>query len=76
MGVPAGKIATYVEVPFKVGGKSVRPDGVIGVSRGGKEWVALVEAKSAANPLDSRQVDAYIDLAREVGFDAVLTISN
>lgn len=37
---------------------------------------ALVEVKTGTNPLDAAQLDAYLDVAREQGFDAVLTISN
>jgi len=29
-GAPAGKIETYVEVPFELGKKNVRPDGSFG----------------------------------------------
>jgi len=36
LGAPPGVISTYIEVPFKLGGKNLRPDGVIRVVRGGQ----------------------------------------
>ena len=77
LGAPSGKIETYIEVPFKLAdGHTIRPDGVIVVTRGGKTWSAIVEAKVAANQLEAAQMNAYLDLARDVGFDAVVSISN
>ena len=76
LGAPAGKIEAFVEVPFKLDGKSIRPDGLIGVSRAGKTWWALVECKIADQPLSAAQMELYLDLARSLGVDAVLSISN
>jgi hypothetical protein len=77
LGAPSGKIETYIEVPFKLAdGHTIRRDGVIVVTRGGKTWSAIVEAKVAANQLEAAQMNAYLDLARDVGFDAVVSISN
>ena len=76
MGAPAGRIETFIEVPFKINGRSVRPDGIITVSRGAKTWGAIVESKTAQNALQADQIDAYLDLARELEFNAVLSISN
>ena len=76
LGAPAGKIEAFVEVPFKLDGKSIRPDGLIGVSRAGKTWWALVECKIADQPLSAAQMESYLDLARSLGVDAVLSISN
>jgi hypothetical protein len=39
-------------------------------------WTALVEVKTGRNELRSEQVENYLDIAREQGFDAVITISN
>jgi len=75
-GVPAGNINTFIEVPFELNGKTYRPDGLIRVSRGSKSWVALVEVKTRRNKLDEGQIKAYLDIARQEGFDAVVTISN
>jgi len=76
LGAPSGKFETFIEVPFKLEGKAVRPDGVIVVTRAGKSWSALLEAKIAAHPLEPDQINAYLDLARELDFQAVLSVSN
>lgn len=77
LGAPAGKIEVFVEVPFKLDdGKMLRPDGLIGVTRAGKTWWALVECKIADQLLVVGQMESYLDLARSVGIDAVLSISN
>lgn len=77
LGAPAGKIEVFVEVPFKLeDGKTLRPDGLIGVTRAGKTWWALVECKIADQLLVVGQMEAYLDLARSAGIDAVLSISN
>lgn len=76
LGVPAGKLESYIEVPFDLGGKRVYPDGLIRVSRGQKVWTALVEVKTGKNGLATEQLEAYLDVAKEQGFDALLTISN
>ena len=45
-GAPTTWLSTYVETPFKLDGKSYRPDGLIRASRGGKDWTCLVEVKT------------------------------
>lgn len=75
-GAPAGRLQTYVEVPFVVGDRKLFPDGLIRVSRGQKSWTALVEVKTGDNVLVAEQIENYLDIAREEGFDAVITISN
>lgn len=76
LGAPAGRLQTYVEVPFLLGERKLFPDGLIRVSRGQKTWTALVEVKTGESPLVAEQIEDYLDIAREHGFDAVLTISN
>lgn len=76
VGAPAGLVETYIEVPFDLGDKAYRPDGLIRVTRAGKAWTALVEVKTGRNPLTTDQLEAYLDIAREQGFDALITISN
>src|SRR3954452_13028278 len=77
IGAPAGRISTFTEVPLEApDGKVWRPDGVITVERGKTSWKCLVEVKTGNVPLGSEQISAYLDLAREHGFQAVLTISN
>ena len=70
-------VDTFVEVPFKTGTKDTRPDGLIRVQHGSKPpWTALVEVKTHGNSLNAEQINAYWDLAREHGYDAIITISN
>lgn len=76
MNAPAGTVECYIEVPFVLGEKKVFPDGLIRVSRGAKSWTTLVEVKTGSNELATEQLENYLDVAREQGFDAVLTISN
>lgn len=76
LGAPAGAVECYIEVPFVLGEKKVFPDGLIRVARGSRAWTALVEVKTGSNCLATEQLENYLDVAREQGFDAVLTISN
>ncbi len=75
-GAPAGHVETYIEVPFDHDGKTFYPDGLIRVSRGQRSWTALVEVKTGNNELKTEQLEIYLDIAREHGFDALITISN
>lgn len=76
LGAPAGKVTTFIEVPFMLGDRQVRPDGLIHVVHGKREWTALVEVKTGRNDLATAQLETYLDLGRERGFDVLLTISN
>jgi hypothetical protein len=76
LGAPAGNVQTFIEVPFLLGDKRCYPDGLIRVTRGQKSWTALVEVKTGTNQLEAEQLENYLDIARENGFDALLTISN
>jgi hypothetical protein len=77
LGAPAGPVETFIEVPFTTGsGTKACPDGLIRVIRGNRTFVALVEVKTGRNPLLAAQIECYLDIARDNGFDAVLTISN
>jgi hypothetical protein len=75
-GAPAGPVETYIEVPFKQGDKQLFPDGLIRVTRGQRRWTALVEVKTGGNELQAEQLERYLDIARDEGFDALITISN
>ncbi len=71
------RIEAYTEVVLKKGGeKAHRPDGLIVVRSGSKSWMALVEAKVANSELTTEQLEAYLDLAKMNGIDAVITLSN
>lgn len=76
LGAPAGPMETFLEVQFPLGERTVIPDGLIRVVRGGRRWTALVETKTGSGQLRVDQVEAYLDVARAKGFDAVVTISN
>jgi hypothetical protein len=76
LGAPAGGVTAFIEVPFTSGEKNLRPDGVLQVKRGSATWTALVEVKTGTNELRTAQVESYLDVAREQGFNAVVTISN
>ncbi|MFW3171325.1 TerD family protein [Geodermatophilus sp. CPCC 206100] len=76
VGAPAGTVETYLEVAFPRGEQTVFPDGVIRVARGSRLWTGLLETKTGNNPLRRDQVENYLDVARQQGFDAVITLSN
>lgn len=76
LGAPAGAVETFIEVPFLMGERKVFPDGLIRVKRGQRLWTALVEVKTGNNTLASEQLETYLDIAKEHGFDALITISN
>ncbi len=70
-------IECFTEVVFKQdAGKNLRPDGLIVVQSGRKEWCALVESKVGTASLGTEQVESYLKLAKELGIDALITISN
>lgn len=79
-GAPSARKATvesFIEVAFKlVDGTPIRPDGLIRVTYSKRVFNALVEVKTGRNRLQADQVNAYWEVAREFGFDAVITISN
>src|SRR2546423_10587420 len=75
-GAPAGPVQTFIEVPFKHGEKQCFPDGLIRVTRGQRQWTALLEVKTGGNTLQAEQLEMYLDVAREQGYDALITVSN
>lgn len=75
-GAPSGRVETYIEVPFVLNDQRLYPDGLIRVRRGKRVWTALVEVKTGRNALDQPQLEHYLDIARQEGFDALITISN
>ena len=75
-GAPAGRIETFVEVPFGHEDQAYRPDGVVRVTWGTKTWTALIEVKTGDAKLATPQVEAYIEISKAKRFDAVITISN
>lgn len=70
-------VTAFVEPVFK--GKDVgkdRPDGLLVLNTGRRQWTALVEAKIGNAGLDRDQVAKYIGYARDFQIDAVITLSN
>lgn len=77
LNAPRGRISTFAEVQLKdADGKLSIPDGAIVVERGKTLWRCLLEVKTSGAPLKAEQINRYLDMAREHGFDAVLSISN
>ena len=77
VGAPKGRIGTFVEIQLKdADGKLSIPDGAIVVERGTTRWRCLVEVKTGSASLQTEQVSRYLEMARDHGFDAVVTISN
>lgn len=72
------RVDTYTEiVPAKRPADAKdRPDGLIAVRIGSREWKAFIEAKVGSNDLDPDQVERYRALAKENGIDCLITISN
>lgn len=80
MGAPSARKATvesFIEVAFKLNdGTLVRPDGLVRVTYNKRVFTALVEVKTGKNRLQADQVNSYWEVARQFGFDAVITVSN
>ena len=83
LGVRVGKrtrITALTEVSFEPNGKSdaaLRPDGFLRVETSRSSvWTALIEAKIGNSSLSGQQVSNYIDVAKNHGIDAVITVSN
>lgn len=79
-GAPIGKrvkITCLTEVVFKTKGeRRPRPDGLIIVTSGSRTWTAIVESKVGTSQLSQDQIEEYLDLAKEIGINALITISN
>lgn len=71
-------IQTFTEIVFRNEKTKVkdRPDGLIIMRHGAKEWRALVEAKVGNAELGFEQIEKYREIAKEQCIDCVITISN
>lgn len=81
IGAPMGKrskVRVWVEPVFKTdkNENKERPDALIVVDNGRREWRALVEAKVKGAALETSQIERYLDMAKVNNIDAVITISN
>ncbi|WP_086822363.1 hypothetical protein [Allokutzneria sp. NRRL B-24872] len=76
LGAPCGRVESFVDVPFRVGEAVFVPGGLIRITRGACRWTALVEVKTGADVIPADRLGTCLSLAREQGFDAVLTVSN
>ena len=80
VGAPTGKrakVRCYTEVAFRTKDqRKPRPDGLIVVTVGSREWSAFVESKVGTAELKKEQIEEYLNLAKDLGIDAVITVSN
>lgn len=72
------RLETYTEVVLKnrPAQSKDRPDGLIVLRSGQKEWRALIEAKVGSNELQADQIEKYRNIAKDNDIDCVITISN
>src|SRR4051794_21848831 len=79
-GGPAGRPDCYTEVPYEDQSQtppvSLRPDGLLVVTRAGKTWRCLVEVKVGSSPIERDQVEKYLQLAKQEDISSLITISN
>jgi hypothetical protein len=81
VGAKVGKrssLTCFTEVVFKgeKDSKSDRPDGLIVLKNGNKEWRPLVETKVGTTELRADQIEKYRSIAKAHDIDCVITISN
>lgn len=84
IGVRVGKtsqLEAWTEVVFKAHDKKSppqkdRPDGLLILRTGKREWRALVEAKIGNDTVKEEQVTKYLQQAKTHNLDAVITITN
>jgi len=76
LGAPSGRTSAFIEPEFIQSDKKVRPDGLVVIERGGKTWSVAIEVKTNKSNLVADQINGYLDVCRENGIDALLTISN
>lgn len=84
IGVRVGSSASleaWTEVTFAANGLETknnndRPDGLLILRTGRKEWRALIEAKVGNKTVEEEQISRYIQQARKNNIDAVITITN
>lgn len=72
------KIKAYTEVTFKSGANPTlgRPDGLVVIQVGKRQWSALIEAKVGKEHVETEQLERYLEIAKQEKIDAVITITN
>jgi hypothetical protein len=74
-------LEAWTEVVFqnedkKAAKQKDRPDGLLILRTGRREWRALIEAKVNNDTIGEEQVSRYLQQAKTHGLDAVITITN
>lgn len=69
-------VEAFTEVEVKLSSGKVRPDGLIVVTYGKSIWKALVEVKTGSAQLNADQLNSYLEAAKEIEADIVISISN
>lgn len=77
----SAKLEAWIEVVFENGDKKAikqkdRPDGLLILRTGKREWRALIEAKVGNEAIGEEQVSRYLQQAKTHKLDAVITITN
>lgn len=73
------ELQAWTEVVFQADPKvpkSERPDGLLVLSTGKKQWRALIEAKIGNAQIGEAQLTQYLKIAKDNKIDAVITLSN
>ncbi|WP_077528797.1 hypothetical protein [Vreelandella utahensis] len=82
LGIRVGKkakVEAWTEVVFQSDPKvpkQERPDGLLVLDTGKKQWRALIEAKIGNAEVGEEQLKQYLQIAKDNKLDAVITISN
>ncbi|MCH8322009.1 MAG: hypothetical protein IIB64_02905 [Proteobacteria bacterium] len=71
-----GKLECFTEVVLSKEDNESRPDGLITLTVGKRQWIALVEGKIGNSQLKNHQIKKYCALAKKYKIDALITISN
>jgi len=71
-------ISAFTEVvPISsIGPSKDRPDGLVVIESGRRSWSAFFEVKIGNGQLSADQIERYVELAKNCGIDAVITVSN
>ena len=76
LGAPSGKVSTYIEVPFVLAEKRCYPTASFEFHEGPRRGPAWLRSRLGRTQPQAPQLENYLDIAKDQGFDALLTISN